>query len=131
MSAMLKTERHAPRTAVLALAAAVPLADGRAARKPAPSAARGTRPFAAAVKLVLPPLVGIALVVLVWQFIAARNTAFPTPWATLQEALVLFADPFYRNSPNDQASAGTCWRRCSGWRSASGWPPWWAFHSAS
>ncbi|SFC54165.1 nitrate ABC transporter permease [Massilia yuzhufengensis] len=102
MSAMLKTERHAPRTAVLALAAAVPLAAGRAASKPAPPAARGTRPFAAAVKLVLPPLVGIALVVLVWQLIAARNTAFPTPWATLQEALVLFADPFYRNSPNDQ-----------------------------
>src|SRR5438552_4181601 len=44
---------------------------------------------------VLPPLLGLALLVLVWQFIAAKNSAFPTPAVTLDEALRLFADPFY------------------------------------
>jgi nitrate/nitrite transport system permease protein len=99
MSAILKSEEHELRPVV---ASAVPKAFPRPERKPAAAAARGMQPFAAAVKLVLPPVVGIALVLLVWQIIAARNTAFPTPLATFQEALVLFADPFYRNSPNDQ-----------------------------
>jgi nitrate/nitrite transport system permease protein len=100
MSAMLKPERHAPRLAVAASPALV--ARPQPARKPVPSAARAPRQFASVVRLVLPPLTGIALVLLVWQFIAAKNTAFPSPLATLQEALVLFSDPFYRNSPNDQ-----------------------------
>ena len=100
MNAMLK-----PESQVLEPVAA-PVVSGAAvqARKPepAPAPARRAWPLAAAVKLVLPPVLGIALVVLVWQMIALRNDNFPTPLATLQEALVLFADPFYRNSPNDQ-----------------------------
>jgi nitrate/nitrite transport system permease protein len=103
MSAILKSEEHELRPAVVASpAGAAPKAFPRPARKPAAAATRGMQPVAAAVKLILPPLVGIALVLLVWQIIAARNTAFPTPLATFKEALVLFADPFYRNSPNDQ-----------------------------
>ena len=51
---------------------------------------------------VLPPLLGLAVLVLVWQVIAARNSAFPSPAATWDEALRLFADPFYRKGPNDQ-----------------------------
>jgi nitrate/nitrite transport system permease protein len=50
----------------------------------------------------LPPLLGIALLVLVWQVIASRNSAFPSPVVTWVEALRLFADPFYSNGPNDQ-----------------------------
>jgi nitrate/nitrite transport system permease protein len=50
----------------------------------------------------LPPLLGLALLVLVWQIIASKNSAFPTPMVTLDEALKLFADPFYRKGPNDQ-----------------------------
>jgi len=99
MSAILKSEVHEQRPAV---ASAVPKAFPRPARKPVGAAARGMQPVAAAVKFLLPPLVGIALVLLVWQAIAARNSAFPPPLATFREALVLFADPFYRNSPNDQ-----------------------------
>lgn len=57
---------------------------------------------AAAFMRIVPPLLGVALLVLVWQIIAAKNSSFPTPLATLQEALKMFADPFYRNSPNDQ-----------------------------
>lgn len=51
---------------------------------------------------VLPPLLGLALLVLVWQVIASKNSAFPTPAVTWDEALKLFADPFYRKGPNDQ-----------------------------
>jgi nitrate/nitrite transport system permease protein len=50
----------------------------------------------------LAPLAGLALLVLVWQIIASKNGSFPTPAATLAEAIKLFSDPFYRHSPNDQ-----------------------------
>jgi len=51
---------------------------------------------------VLPPLTGLAFLVLVWQIIAAKTGNFPTPLVTLQEAIKLFSDPFYRTGPNDQ-----------------------------
>ena len=51
---------------------------------------------------IIAPLLGLAFLVLVWQIIAMSNSQFPTPLLTLQEALKLFADPFYRTSPNDQ-----------------------------
>ncbi|NIA57462.1 nitrate ABC transporter permease [Massilia sp. TW-1] len=51
---------------------------------------------------VLPPLVGLALLVLVWQGIAANNSSFPSPAVTWDAAVKLFADPFYSNGPNDQ-----------------------------
>lgn len=51
---------------------------------------------------IIAPLLGLAFLVLIWQIIAMNNSQFPTPMATLQEALKLFADPFYRTSPNDQ-----------------------------
>jgi nitrate/nitrite transport system permease protein len=54
------------------------------------------------VMAVLPPLVGLALLILVWQIVASRNAGFPTPMVTLTEAIKLFSDPFYRNGPNDQ-----------------------------
>jgi nitrate/nitrite transport system permease protein len=63
----------------------------------------GARSRGRAVALaLLPPLLGIALLVLVWQVIAVKNTNFPTPAVTWTEALRLFADPFYSNGPNDQ-----------------------------
>nr|WP_211461433.1 nitrate ABC transporter permease [Collimonas silvisoli] len=51
---------------------------------------------------IIAPLLGLAFLVLIWQIIAMNNSQFPTPMLTLQEALKLFADPFYRTSPNDQ-----------------------------
>ncbi|MDB5933365.1 MAG: ntrB [Massilia sp.] len=51
---------------------------------------------------VLPPILGLALLVLVWQVIAVKNSSFPSPAVTAQEALRLFADPFYSKGPNDQ-----------------------------
>jgi nitrate/nitrite transport system permease protein len=95
MSAILRSVHRAE-----ALPAAAPAV--AALPRPPSRPARAAPPLARVVKLVLPPLAGIALVLLAWQIIASRNSAFPTPLATLQEALALFADPFYRSGPNDQ-----------------------------
>jgi nitrate/nitrite transport system permease protein len=50
----------------------------------------------------LPPLIGLAMLVLAWQILASKNSSFPTPLATWEEAVRLFSDPFYRKGPNDQ-----------------------------
>jgi nitrate/nitrite transport system permease protein len=51
---------------------------------------------------VLPPLLGLSMLVLAWHILAQQNPAFPSPAVTWRAALVLFADPFYNNGPNDQ-----------------------------
>ena len=51
---------------------------------------------------VLPPLFGISLLILIWEIIAVKNSSFPSPWVTLQEAIKVFSDPFYQKGPNDQ-----------------------------
>ncbi|WP_075793215.1 nitrate ABC transporter permease [Massilia putida] len=50
----------------------------------------------------LPPLLGLGLLVLVWQLVSASNGNFPSPFVTWDAAVKLFADPFYSNGPNDQ-----------------------------
>ena len=45
---------------------------------------------------------GLLLLLLVWQIAAIWSKGFPTPYATWQAALTLFADPFYNAGPNDQ-----------------------------
>lgn len=52
---------------------------------------------------VLPPLCGFALLLGVWALVSAGTGAsIPGPATTWQQACELFADPFYRNGPNDQ-----------------------------
>jgi len=52
---------------------------------------------------VLPPLCGFALLLGVWALVSAGTGAsIPGPATTWQQARELFADPFYRNGPNDQ-----------------------------
>jgi nitrate/nitrite transport system permease protein len=51
---------------------------------------------------VLPPLLGIALMVLIWEIVSLKDSAFPSPGATFREAIVVFSDPFYQKGPNDQ-----------------------------
>ncbi|MDL1863009.1 nitrate ABC transporter permease [Betaproteobacteria bacterium PRO7] len=50
----------------------------------------------------LAPLLGLALLVLVWQLVAHTGGQLPTPARTWDAATAVFADPFYRNGPNDQ-----------------------------
>ncbi len=51
---------------------------------------------------VLTPLVGMALMVGVWALLTQKGGAFPTPAATFEAAVKLFANPFYEKGPNDQ-----------------------------
>ncbi len=51
---------------------------------------------------VLPPVIGLALLVGVWALLTMNSTTFPTPAATFEAAVKLFADPFYIKGPNDQ-----------------------------
>jgi nitrate/nitrite transport system permease protein len=51
---------------------------------------------------VLPPVIGFALLVGIWGLLTANSTTFPTPVATFDAAVKLFADPFYSKGPNDQ-----------------------------
>ena len=64
---------------------------------------RGPLPTRAFWLAVLPPLCGFALLLGVWALVSAGTGAsIPGPAATWQQARELFADPFYRNGPNDQ-----------------------------
>lgn len=51
---------------------------------------------------VLPPVIGFALLVGVWALLTQGSKSFPTPAATFDAAVKLFADPFYSKGPNDQ-----------------------------
>jgi nitrate/nitrite transport system permease protein len=48
------------------------------------------------------PLAGIALLVGIWALLTMKGGSFPTPAATFDAAVKLFADPFYSKGPNDQ-----------------------------
>jgi len=51
---------------------------------------------------VLPPVIGVALLVGIWGLLTLKSTTFPTPGETFDAAVKLFADPFYQKGPNDQ-----------------------------
>jgi nitrate/nitrite transport system permease protein len=104
MNAMLKPDSAEPVAAVAAAGSSGTTAPTRRPRRPlaANSTTRVRQQVSATAMKIVAPLVGAALLVLVWQLITVNNTAFPTPLVTLQEAIKLFSDPFYRNSPNDQ-----------------------------
>ena len=50
----------------------------------------------------VPPLIGMALLVGIWALLTMKSTTFPTPAATFMEAVKVFSDPFYSKGPNDQ-----------------------------
>ena len=75
---------------------------------PTPALPRGGREkvsfdFRAVWMRVLPPVLGIGLLVLLWELVSIRSTSgFPSPLETLKQAIDVFSDPFYRKGPNDQ-----------------------------
>jgi len=56
----------------------------------------------ALVMRVLPPVLGMAVLVGLWGIATMKGGSFPTPAATFDAAVQLFSDPFYRKGPNDQ-----------------------------
>ncbi len=52
---------------------------------------------------ILPPLLGLGLLVLVWELVSMGTKAsIPSPKDTFLQAVQLFSDPFYNKGPNDQ-----------------------------
>ncbi len=59
---------------------------------------------------VVPPIIGMALLVAVWQGIAMTSKgSIPTPLATGVQAVDIFSKPFYSNGPNDQGIGWNIW----------------------
>jgi nitrate/nitrite transport system permease protein len=80
--------------------AATPITDRAAATAPPQ---KKTLDLRALGLTVFPPLLGLALLVLIWHLIAASSgSRIPKPSETWVQAVQLFADPFYSNGPNDQ-----------------------------
>jgi nitrate/nitrite transport system permease protein len=51
----------------------------------------------------LPPLLGLGLLLLVWELVSLGTAAsIPSPRDTFLQALDIFSDPFYSKGPNDQ-----------------------------
>ena len=50
----------------------------------------------------LPPAIGIGLFILLWAMLAQGSETLPGPVKTWNSAVVLFSDPFYEKTPNDQ-----------------------------
>jgi nitrate/nitrite transport system permease protein len=77
-------------------------------RKPAPKvkvksvASKGTPFMSRFFQAVLAPVMGLLMLLLVWEIVASGRADFPSPATTLEAAVVLFSEPFYSNGPNDQ-----------------------------
>ncbi|ROP59667.1 nitrate/nitrite transport system permease protein [Enterobacter sp. BIGb0383] len=69
------------------------------ARKVTRRRATWARPLA---QRVVPALLGLGLLLCLWQVAALNSSDFPTPWQTALAAVDIFADPFYIAGPNDQ-----------------------------
>jgi nitrate/nitrite transport system permease protein len=69
----------------------------------APASRKPTRDFRGFWMAVLPPVMGLACLVLLWQLIASTsNSGIPKPLETWAQAVQIFSDPFYSEGPNDQ-----------------------------
>jgi nitrate/nitrite transport system permease protein len=52
---------------------------------------------------VIPPVMGLALLVGIWALISLSDgSSIPSPAETWKQAVDVFSDPFYRKGPNDQ-----------------------------
>jgi len=79
-----------------------PIVAARVPQKAPPAPAKQPVDWRSLWLRLLPPLVGMALMIGLWGLLTLKGGSFPTPAATLDAAVKLFADPFYRNGPNDQ-----------------------------
>jgi len=53
-------------------------------------------------RAILPPALGMMVLIGLWYIATMKGGAIPGPVQTWDAAKLLFADPFYRNGPNDQ-----------------------------
>ncbi len=73
------------------------------AQEPVRAAAgrRSNEALVGVLKVVLPPLIGLAVFVGLWYLVSMTSPQLPGPAKTWASAVQLFADPFYQNGPND------------------------------
>ena len=53
-------------------------------------------------RAILPPVLGMLILLGIWYIATMKGGSIPGPVKTWDAATILFADPFYRNGPNDQ-----------------------------
>ena len=68
----------------------------------APLGTRISETLGALVRAILPPLLGMLILIGIWYVATQKGGSIPGPGQTWDAAVKLFADPFYRNGPNDQ-----------------------------
>jgi len=96
-SAILKKTTGAP-----ALAAATSEKPRLEVVAPTKPAVDWRTPMKNALRLALPPLLGLVLLIAVWHLATLKGGSIPGPAQTWAEAVKLFSNPFYQNGPNDQ-----------------------------
>lgn len=95
----IKNEAHSPATT----RATAPLSPSKSSTAPASKASTPGFDWRALAMAVLPPLLGFGLLVGLWALVSVgTGSSIPGPIETFAQAVDLFKDPFYRNSPNDQ-----------------------------
>jgi nitrate/nitrite transport system permease protein len=58
--------------------------------------------FSNFLRAVLPPVLGMLILIGIWYVATHKGGSIPGPVQTWKAAVVLFSDPFYSNGPNDQ-----------------------------
>ncbi|HQT09726.1 MAG TPA: nitrate ABC transporter, permease protein, partial [Polaromonas sp.] len=70
---------------------------------PAAAPAKSPRDASILWQGILPPLLGMGLLVLVWELVSmGTGASIPSPKDTFIQAIEIFRDPFYSKGPNDQ-----------------------------
>ena len=78
-------------------------AKAQKAQKSEPPKARNPFDWNGLILTVLPPVLGLALLVGIWALVSiGTQNSIPSPWETWKQAVDIFSDPFYRKGPNDQ-----------------------------
>ncbi|MDP2795300.1 MAG: nitrate ABC transporter permease [Sulfurisoma sp.] len=88
-----------PAPVAVAKIAVAPAAEKVGAGETAAPHSEALRDF---LRAAIPPLFGFGLLLGIWALVAMKNASIPGPMQTWDAAAKLFADPFYRNGPNDQ-----------------------------
>ena len=68
-----------------------------------PAAAPSAFDWRGVIMAVLPPVMGLGLLVGIWALVSLGTaSSIPSPLETAKQAITIFSDPFYRKGPNDQ-----------------------------